>query len=160
MNLANMKLYRRRYIPLEFKWLKDDEILRFDDELMITRWKTIKPRTDFSGGVSAFFLKDGWKVSKILDSEGNLLYWYCDIVDFVRNDEENSLVYEDLLFDVIVYPNGRSKILDCDEAALAYEQGLITKEQLLWGMRSLHELLEVIYHSRFDRLQAIIDAYE
>ncbi|MBP5652015.1 MAG: DUF402 domain-containing protein [Lachnospiraceae bacterium] len=160
MEKQNLKLYRRRFIPDELTWLKDDEILRLDDEMLVTRWKSLHPRTDFAGGVSVFFLKEGWKVSKILDRDGNILHWYCDIIDIVRNEEENSLTYEDLLFDVVVSPSGKIKVLDCDEAALAFEQGLITKEQLIHALKAMHELLEVIYHSRFDRLQAVIEAYD
>ena len=160
MDMQNLKLYRRRFIPNELIWLKDDEILRLDDEMLVTRWKSIRPRSDFAGGVSVFFLKEGWKVSKILDREGNVLHWYCDIIDIVRNEEENSLTYEDLLFDIVVSPNGRSKVLDCDEAAKAFEEGLITKEQLIHALNAMHELLEVIYHSRFDRLQAVVNSYD
>ena len=160
MTSENLKLYRRRYIPDELINLANDEILRFDDEYLVTRWKTLHPRTDFSGGVSVFFLKEGWKVSKILDKEGNLNYWYCDIVDFVIDEAAGTLTYEDLLFDVVVYPNGKYKVLDCDEAAEAFAQGLITKEQLTHALKSMHELLEVIYHARFDRLQAVVDSYE
>lgn len=160
MDTTDLKLYRRRYIPDELTFLKDDEILRYDDEYLVTRWKTLKPRTDFAGGLSVFFLKEGWKVSKILDHEGNLNYWYCDIIDIVRNEADNSLTYEDLLFDVVVFPNGKFKVLDCDEAANAFELGLITGAQLTQALKSMHELLEVVYHARFDRLQAIVDAYE
>ncbi len=160
MDINNLKLYRRRFIPDELKWLKDDEILRFDDELLVTRWNSLRPRQDFSGGLSVFFLKEGWKVTKIFDTEGNVLYWYCDIIDIILNEEENSITYEDLLFDVVVSTNGRSKVLDCDEAAQAFEDGLITKEQLVHALKAMHELLEVIYHSRFDRLQAIVNSYD
>ena len=160
MDINNLKLYRRRYIPNELTWLKDDEILRLDDEYLITRWKSLKPRPDFAGGISVFFLKEGWKVSKIFDHDGSFLHWYCDIIDVVCDEETDSLTYEDLLFDVVIYPNGRYKVLDCDEAAEAFEKGLITGEQLTTALKSMHELLEVIYHARFDRLQAVIDAYE
>ena len=104
MDIRNLKLYRRRFIPDELTYLADDEILRFDDEMLVTRWKSLHPRGDFDGGISVFFLKDGWKVSKLLDRDGNVLHWYCDIIDIVRNEEENSLTYEDLLFDVVVSP--------------------------------------------------------
>ena len=160
MDINNLQLYRIRCIPDELKWLKDDEILRFDDELLVTRWNSLRPRQDFSGGLSVFFLKEGWKVTKIFDTEGNVLYWYCDIIDIILNEEENSITYEDLLFDVVVSTNGRSKVLDCDEAAQAFEDGLITKEQLVHALKAMHELLEVIYHARFDRLQAIVNAYD
>ena len=157
MNTENLHLYRRRFIPDEFTNLADDKILKFEDNLLITSWKTLNPRTDFASGVSAYFIDKGWKVSKFLDCSGNIKYWYCDIIDCIINEEENSFTYEDLLFDVVVYPNGNIKVLDCDEAADAREQNLITEEQLLKGLRSMNELLTTIYRGRFDRLQAVIE---
>ena len=157
MNTENLHLYRRRFIPDEFTNLTDDKILKFEDNLLITSWKTLNPRTDFASGVSAYFIDKGWKVSKFLDCSGNIKYWYCDIIDCIINEEENSFTYEDLLFDVVVYPNGNIKVLDCDEAADAREQNLITEEQLLKGLRSMNELLTTIYRGRFDRLQAVIE---
>lgn len=159
MDRSTLKLFRRRYIPDEFKELSSDEILLLTDDLMITKWKTLHPRMDFSGAVSAFFINEGWKISRIVDNEGNLTYWYCDIIDIIKDEEANSITYEDLLFDVVVFPNGKYRVLDSDEAAQAFEEGLITKEQLISALRSMHELLEVVYHDRFDRLQAIIEKY-
>ncbi|MBR5944793.1 MAG: DUF402 domain-containing protein, partial [Lachnospiraceae bacterium] len=101
MDIENLHLYRRRFIPDETIALTKDIILKLEDNLLITSWKTLNPKQDFSCGVSAFFLDKGWKVSKILDRDGNVLHWYCDIIDIVRNEEENSLIYEDLLFDVV-----------------------------------------------------------
>ena len=55
MDIKDLKLYRRRFIPDELTFLADDEILRLDDEMLVTRWKSLHPRTDFAGGVSVFF---------------------------------------------------------------------------------------------------------
>ena len=157
MTKENLHLYRKRFIPDELIALKDDKILKLEDNLLITSWKTLNPKTDFAGGISAFFIDKGWKVSKVIDCQGNLKYWYCDIIDCIIDDETNSFTYEDLLFDVVVYPNGNLKVLDCDEAAEAKEKGLITEAQLLRGLRSMNELLYTIYHGRFDRLQAVVE---
>lgn len=165
MDKDTLKLYRKRYIPDEVVCLcggtdrPSDTILELSDTLLVTSWKTLHPRMDFSGAVSAFFLDKGWKVSRIVDAEDNLVKWYCDIVDYVIDEENNSIICEDLLFDVVVLPNGKYKVLDCDEAATALEQGMITEQQMLRALRSLHELLEVIYHDRFDRVQAVVEGY-
>ena len=160
MNKENLRIWRRRFIPNEMISLDGDEILHLDEDTLVTRWSSLHPRTDFAGGVSAYFLKDGWKVSKILDCEGNTLYWYCDIVEYIMDEAANSITCQDLLFDVVVYDNGKYKVLDCDEAADAFEKGLITTAQLTGGLRQMHKLLEIIYHSRFDRLQAVINEYD
>ncbi len=160
MDKENLHLVRHRYIPDETTPLSDDEILKFEDGILVTKWKTLNPRTDFAGGVSAFFIDKGWKVSKFCDCAGNVKYWYCDIIECILDEDTNTFTYNDLLFDVVVYPNGFLKVLDCDEAAEAFEKGLITDEQLKTGLRSLNELLTTVYQSRFDRLQALINSIE
>ena len=154
MNLENLKIYRRRYIPNEFIDLKKDERVSLDENYLVTRWKPIRQREDFSAGVSVYCLKEGWKISNIMDEEGNTLEWYCDICEFIIDDENNTFTSNDLLLDVILYPNGRELILDADEAADALEQGLITKEQMIKALRSFNSLLEVIRHGEFDNLIA------
>ena len=157
MNIDNLHLFRRRFIPNEITPLSDDKVLKLEENLIITSWKTLNHRTDFASGMSAYFIDKGWKVSKFLDREGNIKYWYCDIIDCILDEASNSFTYEDLLFDVVVYPNGSIKVLDCDEAAEAREKGYITEEQLLRGLKSMNELLTTIYHGRFDRLQAVLN---
>ena len=157
MNIENLHLFRRRFIPDEITPLSDDKVLKLEENLIITSWKTLNPRTDFASGMSAYFIDKGWKVSKFLDCEGNIKYWYCDIIDCIVDEASNSFTYEDLLFDVVVYPNGNVKVLDCDEAAEACEKGLITEAQLLKGLRSMNDLLNNVYHGRFDRLQSVIE---
>lgn len=160
MDTSNLTLYRRRYIPDELIVLKNDEVVKLEDELLITKWKTLSHHTAFASGISAYFFDKGWKVSKFIDAEGNVCYWYCDIVEILKDEKENSITCVDLLFDVVVYPNGTVRVVDSDEAADAYEKGLITKEQLLKALRSMNELLGIIYNDRFDRLQAIVNSAE
>ena len=153
----NLKLYRRRHIPNELTHLKDDRILQYDPgKILITEWKTLKPRRDFARGVSAFFLDRGIKVSKLFDHEGKLSRWYCDIGMF-HLSENNSLTFEDLLFDVVVNKDGSYRVLDIGEAAEAYRLQLITEEQLLYAMEVLDTLLALIHSGQFRELQNIID---
>ena len=153
----NLKLYRRRHIPNELTHLKDDRILQYNPgKLLITEWNTLKPRRDFARGVSAFFLDRGIKVSKLFDHEGKLSRWYCDIGMF-HLSENNSLTFEDLLFDVVVNKDGSYRVLDIGEAAEAYRLQLITEEQLLYAMETLDSLLALIHNGQFRELQTIID---
>lgn len=156
MNISN--LYRQRLIPAECILLKDDIIVFQDDEVIITKWNTINPKTEFSHGCSCYFLKEGLKVSKIYRADESLLHWYCDIVDYSYNQEEESLTVIDLLADVIISPSGRMKVVDLDELAEAMERGLITKEQMTTCLRNLNHLLTTIYRDKFDRLQARLDS--
>lgn len=148
------KIYRRRLIPAECILLKDDIIVDKNDEFIVTKWKTINPKTAFSHGCSCYFLNEGIKVSKFLRDDGSLVYWYCDIVDYSYDESEQSMTVTDLLADVILYPDGSMKVVDLDELAEAMERELITKEQMTVCLRNLDHLLSIIYNDRFDRLQA------
>lgn len=152
-----LKLYRKRIIPEERLLLKGDKIERADDEMIITSWTTINPKTDFSHGCSCYFLKHGFKVSKFYRHDNTLLYWYCDIVDYDFNEAENALTVTDLLADVIVYPDGQVKVVDLDEMADALDKGLISPELLSTCLRRLNDLLTMIYRDKFDRLQSPLE---
>lgn len=145
-------LYRKRLIPAECVLLKDDIILECNEDLILTRWNALKPKKDLHHGYSAYFTKEGYKVSLFMKEDNSIMYWYCDIVDFEKGPEENSLTVVDLLADVIVYPDGFVKVVDLDELASALDEGLITDEQLKHSLLQLNKLLEMIYNDKFDKL--------
>ena len=156
MNIS--KLYRRRLIPSELILLKDDVIVQQDEDVIITTWNTLNPKTEFTHGCSCYFLNDGLKVSKMYRSDNTLLRWYIDIVEISIDDTGESLTSTDLLADVVIYPDGRMKVVDMDELAEALEKNLITKEQMVSCLRSLNQLLTLIYRDKFDRLQSHLDS--
>ena len=145
-------LYRRRIIPEECVLLKDDIVLRSDDNMIVTEWKALHPKKDLARGYSCYYLRRGIKVSRFIDHRGRLMYWSCDIVDYDFSDGGNVLTVTDLLADVLLYPDGRLKVVDLDELADANDGELITKEQLGRALRNLSRLLEIIYSRQFDSL--------
>ncbi|MBD5530344.1 MAG: DUF402 domain-containing protein [Lachnospiraceae bacterium] len=156
--MSELQLYRRRLIPAECILLKDDTIVKQADDLIITSWKTLNPKISFSHGCSCYFLKEGFKISKFYRQDGSLLYWYCDIVEYVHDEQVHTLTVTDLLADVIVYPDGRTKVVDLDELAQAFETGLLTAAQLSAALRQLNHLLTYIYKDKFDQLQTQIES--
>lgn len=154
---TELQLYRKRYIPAQCIPLKDDVIVEQTEDHILTTWQTINPKTAFDHGSSCYLLKDGLKISKFYRPDGSLLYWYCDIVEYERNEAENMLIVIDLLADVIIYPDGRTKVVDLDELADALENGLITQKQMTASLRQLDHLLSLLYRDKFDRLQAILN---
>ena len=62
-------MYRKRYIPDEIKSLNDDEILFINDEVIVTRWKTFKPKKEFSNGISYTFLNRGYKNQQVYERQ-------------------------------------------------------------------------------------------
>lgn len=155
MNIS--KIYRKRLIPAECLFLKDDIIVEQNDEFVLTKWKTLHPKPNFSHGCSCYLFNEGIKVSKIYRKDGSLVYWYCDIVDY-DFDEEGGMTATDLLADVILYPDGHVEVVDLDELAEAYEKDLITKRQMTRCLCNLNQLLSKIYRDKFDRLQAYLNS--
>ena len=158
--MENITLYRRRLIPDEIVHLKDDVVLYHDDTVIITKWKTIKPRKDMDHGFSAYLLKEGIKVSKFYRADNSLLYWYCDIVDYEYDATTNSYTSTDLLTDVVLYPNGQIRVLDLDELAEASVKDMITKDQLHSALVRTDKLLNTMYQKTFDQYTKLIDRYD
>lgn len=155
--MANPILYRRRIIPEECILLKDDVILSCDEEHIITSWNALHPKKDLHHGMSCYFLKEGFKISKFCHEDNSLLYWYCDIVDYNYNSVDNSLIVTDLLADVIIYPDGFVKVVDLDELVTALESRSISLDTLKSSLLRLDRLLGLIYSNQFDTLKAYIE---
>lgn len=153
-------LYRKRLIPDECLRLENDRILFRDDHIIVTSWNTIRPKKTLHHGLSCYFLKEGVKVSKFYNAQGELLNWYCDIISYTFDPNTDTYVFTDLLADVIIYPDGTSRVVDLDELADAYEHGLLSSTLLQAALRQLDWLLGQIYHGGFPRLQACLEQQE
>ncbi|MBE5881999.1 MAG: DUF402 domain-containing protein [Lachnospiraceae bacterium] len=158
--MKEFSLYRRRIIPNECILLKDDEIVSFDSERLVTRWNTIRPKKDIHHGISCFFLAEGLKVSKFYGHDGQLLYWYIDIISHEWDEDTSSLYVTDLLADVIIYPDGFVKVVDVEELAEALEKGDITDAVLCDALRKLNRILTAIYSREFKTLSDYLESFE
>ena len=158
--MENIRLYRKRIIPEECVFLKDDVILYRDKEVIVTRWNTLHPKKTLHHGYSCYFLERGLKVSKFYDHDNRLISWYCDIISHTYDEAEDTYVFTDLLADVIVYPDGFVRVVDLDELADAFRDGLIDSDQLQTALRHLDKLLSLIYKGAFPRLQKYIEDFE
>ena len=155
--MNNPTLFRKRFIPDECVELKDDIIIKQTDDLIVTKWKVIRDRNDFTNGYSCYYLDRGYKISKFLKDDGALHCWYCDIVTYERDLEKNALLVIDLLADVKIYPDGRIRVLDLDELSSAFEKGLIGQSLLKKSLLSLNRLLNEIYT---DGIEPLADPIE
>ncbi|OGO83089.1 MAG: hypothetical protein A2Y21_06945 [Clostridiales bacterium GWC2_40_7] len=142
-------LLRKRFIPYEIIDISSDDLLFRDERLLVTRWKAIKPRTDFYGGISYTFLDEGIKLARFYNEQGIFLYWYCDIIDVLYNEERDEYTFLDLLVDVKILPGGAIRVLDTEELAEALEKGLVTLEQACRALRTLDRVLKLIYDNKF-----------
>lgn len=154
------KLFRKRFIPYETVYLKDDEILYCENNIIITKWNTLKPRNDISRGISCYFIDKGFKVSKIYNAKNEFVYWYCDIIDTEKHLDENAYVFNDLLIDVMIYESGAVKVVDVAEIADALEDNLIDMEIAKKALRYLDDLLKIIYSGNFGTLKKYIEERE
>ena len=155
--MTNLKLFRRRFIPEEIVELKDDKILSIDkiNNIIITTWNVLKPRNDIDHGISAYFINDGIKVSKIFNSDGNLVYWYCDIIETVHDN--NTYTFNDLLIDIIIHPDGKVEVVDMDEFADVMENGILTNNTIAKALRCANSLLKDIYSGNFEKYTRYIE---
>ena len=138
-------LYRKRFIPMETILLKDDVVIYEDAELLVTKWQVLKPRKDFAKGISCYFLKKGYKISRFLDKEDRLVYDYCDIIETEYHAETNTYLFSDLLADVIIEKNGFVRVIDLAEIADALDQEILSLELAKKALRQLEELLKIVY---------------
>jgi len=144
-----MKMYRKRFIPNEIIDISSDEVIERNENIVITKWRPINPRKDIGGGISYTFLKKGYKISKIFNTEGKFIYWYCDIIEYTYDKNKDEYIFIDLLADVKVYENGEYEVLDLDELSIALKEGLITKAQLLKSIKSVNILIEMVQNKMF-----------
>lgn len=170
--MTNPVLFRKRLIPEECICLKDDEILYFSpaDSILVTKWHALKPKKDLHHGYSCYFWDKGFKVSKFYRENGDLLYWYCDIIDVSypaspKSGEtdvslHDSFLCTDLLADVIIYPDGFVKVVDLDELTVAFENGSLNIELLKTALNRLSTLLNLIYSGEFSKYQQYLEKYE
>lgn len=141
------RIYRIRYIPSEIVDLSSDKLLFRDDHYLITSWKPIKPRDDIASGISCVFLDHGWKISIMLDPENKVKCWYCDIIDIEYDQSTDTYSLYDLLTDVRIMTDGKVEVMDLDELAISFEEGLITPRQLSLSLKRCNSLLNRIYSS-------------
>ena len=83
-----------------------------------------------------------------MNDKDELVYYYCDIIDTVFDKESNSYTFVDLLADVIIYPDGKVKVVDIEEIADALDEGLIDIETSKKALRRLGKLLDIVYEGK------------
>ena len=149
------RIFRKRFYPKERIELSDDVRLFEGEHMLITQWKTLRPKKELAKGLSLYLPEDGLKISRFLRENGELLYWYCDIIA-AEPAEEGGTVFTDLLVDVVVYPDGKLQIWDLGEAGDVLRRGEITPELLADALRRTDDLLRILYRGSFGKLQKVL----
>ena len=154
------ELYRKRLIPSECIHLKNDTIVSISDGHIITRWKTLHPKEEFSYGISYYVVKHGWKISKFYKENGTLAYIYCDIIDTSYDKNTDTYIFTDLLADVIIENDGFVRVVDLDELADACRMSIISNDMLVTSLYRLNALLSIIYNGDFKDYLDELERYE
>ncbi len=144
-----MKIFRKRYIPDEIVDISSDEVLKWEKNLIVTKWIPIKPREVLGSGISYTMLDKGWKISRFIDKNGNFMYWYCDIITYNYDETTDTYTIIDLLVDLEVYEDGSYKVLDMDELLEACEKNIITVDQKNEAIEKLNALIDVVKKGEF-----------
>ncbi len=160
---TGLQLFRKRHIPEECIPLKNDTVLFVDDSRLVTSWNVLKPRSDFASGISLFDFEKHWKITRVAKADGSLYHWYCDIMKVhISVDEATdtaTYLMEDLLIDIVIEPDGSVHVLDLDEAADAFERGLISGSDLTLALNAADTLLRIIRNGEFKEYQKIVEGY-
>lgn len=149
------RIFRKRFYPKECIELSADEQLFAGDHVLITSWKTLRPKKELAMGTSLYLPEDGLKISRFLRADGSLLYWYCDIIS-AEPHEGGGTTFTDLLVDVVVYPDGEMQVWDLGEAGDVFARGDIPAELLTEALRKTDRLLRIIYRGSFVKLQKVL----
>ncbi len=155
-----LTLIRKRYIPAESNILDGDEILLVTPDYLATRWTTLKPRLDIASGISLYCMREGFKCSKVFDKDGALVYWYFDIIEPECCCDGSQITFHDLLVDVLIYPDGKIRLLDLNELADAYDQNLLPAGFYSLALRRTDDLLRLIYSGEIHLYQDRIKTWE
>ncbi len=158
--MKQLNLYRERIIPKESVLLKDDEILYFKKNILVTSWKALKPKKDLHHGYSIYYLDEGFKISKFYREDHSLLYYYCDIIDYSYDKKENTLVVTDLLADIIIYPDGSYQVIDLGELSEALDLDMLSITRLKKALTTLDNLLTIIYNDKFEKYSSFLETFE
>lgn len=158
--MRNVTLFRKRIIPQELICLEDDIILKKEPNLIITKWNALKPRSDISMGFSAYFIEEGFKISKVYNHNHEIVYWYCDIITTSYEAESNSYIFTDLLVDILVYEDNRVEVVDLDEVGDALQAKTLSPDTAARALYLANNLLQIIYQGNFFKYQNIINALE
>lgn len=140
--------------------LKDDVIVYQDADRIVTIWNTLKPKKEFSHGISYYVMNEGIKVSKFYRDDNSLTYIYVDIIDTEYNREEDKFIFTDLIADVIVNENGNYRVVDLDELADAFKTNIISKDFIVASLHRLNNLLLSIYNGSFEEYVRFIERFE
>lgn len=86
------------------------------------------------------------------DEQGELVQWYIDIVGRAGVDAQGIPWYEDLYLDIVISPEGETRLLDVDELDEALRRRAVTPGQYDFAWRQASVLLDALEDDLFPLL--------
>ncbi len=130
------------YVELiKIKEVSEAQIWKFNGENIVVcdngfQWLSILPQNDF------------YCITAMMDSKGNILLWYIDMIDGQGTDLDGMPYFDDLYLDLVVYPDGTVIVDDMDELEQALSQKDITQGQFDLAMHTCDKLKKEMLHDR------------
>lgn len=135
----------------EFRYAWQGEIVRRERALILiaAEWRGPgEPKVGlivFAPGdrfLEYYYPGRAYAIWQVADSAGTLKGWYCNISTPLE-ERAGELHFNDLLLDLLVYPDGAYEILDRDEFARALLEGLSAQHAAL-AEAALRDLLQLV----------------
>ncbi len=105
--------------------------------------------------IEVYPAKSKYAITIIYDDKGNLIEWYFDVSKQVGM--ENGVPYEDDLYlDLVILPNGDNIELDEDELLEAFNNGVITQDDVDSAYATMKTIKEK-YVNHFDELKELTE---
>ncbi len=144
-----MKIFKQKFIPEKIYDISDDEVIFFNNEFMITSWEATNSEMGVKKALSLTSFSNGYQISKKFNKENEFMYWYCDIVKAWHDREKNEIWIQDLIADVILFPDKALQVIDLPELVEARKNGLITEVLFQECHKSILSLVSSVIHGNF-----------
>lgn len=143
------KLLKHKLVPPSSEDISGDEVLYFDLDFLVTRWKPAKSNMNIGAAVSLLCVKSGVQISKKYNREGKFVYYYCDMVKTHWDPETETFEVTDLIADLIVFPDSELRLIDLEEFQEAYQSKVIDTEEFEFTKKCLLDITDKVICGNF-----------
>ncbi|PIQ25588.1 hypothetical protein COW36_21330 [bacterium (Candidatus Blackallbacteria) CG17_big_fil_post_rev_8_21_14_2_50_48_46] len=131
---SQLPIRKQKLHPVREVNLSGDTWLHQDEHLCVSYWHLPRTESDqVAHTLTLTIFDEAIQIHSKHNAAGERLYWYCDLLEVKR--DEGGWHLTDLLLDVVVFPDGSTRMLDLGELAEALEEGGIHPQQAAQALR-------------------------
>ena len=108
-----VKIIKHKLCPYESQDITNDHWHHISEDLLISTWNPVESEMQVASVLSIFELSKGVQISKKFNAQGQLKYWYCDLI--AARYEDEALHITDLILDLVIFPDGVLQVIDVSE---------------------------------------------